>query len=375
MKPLHIITGACSPGLVAITGAAALAFAAESKRSDLAAPSVIRARTRDNGRMLTFDRRTIDSTGSFLIGELERLDQKLHDPLVAVTWSRDINLRSDVTIADEVSSFTNSTFAAVGGVQPGGKAWVGKDANAIAGMQLDIGRTANPLTLWAMEISYTIPELESAQKLGRPVDAQKYNGLVLKHQMDTDEQVYVGDAILGQKGLLNSAAVTNVAAVANGAGGSPAWVNKTPDEILADINELLTSVWAASGWALMPSELRLPPAQYGYLATQKVSQAGNVSILTYVLENNITKKSGGNLNIQPLKWCIGAGVGGTLGVLGTVDRMLAYTNDEDRVRFPMVPLQRTPLEYRSIYQMTTYFGRLGVVEFVYPETLGYRDGL
>jgi hypothetical protein len=65
---------------------------------------------------MTFDRRTIDSTGSFLIGELERLDQKLHDPLVAVTWSRDIDLRSDVTIADEVSSFTNSSFAAVGGV-------------------------------------------------------------------------------------------------------------------------------------------------------------------------------------------------------------------------------------------------------------------
>ncbi|WYX12198.1 hypothetical protein WJ978_19850 [Achromobacter xylosoxidans] len=25
--------------------------------------------------------------------------------------------------------------------------------------------------------------------------------------------------------------------------------------------------------------------------------------------------------------------------------------------------------------MTTYFGRLGAVEFVYPETVGYRDGI
>ncbi len=370
MKPFHII-GAGSPGLIA--GAAALALAGESKRSDLAAPNIIRARTRD--QMLTFDRRTIDSTGAFLIGELERLDQRLHDPLVAVTWSRDIDLRSDVTIADEVSSFTNSTFAAVGGTKAGGKAWAGKDANSIAGMQLDIGKTANPLTLWAMELSWTVPELESAAKLGRPVDAQKFNGMQLKQQMDIDEMVYVGDTDLGYKGLLNSTAVVNVAAVANGAAGSPAWIFKTPDEILADFNELLTSVWQASGWALMPSEVRLPPAQYGYLATQKVSQAGNLSILTYILENNITTKSGGKLNIQPLKWCIGAGVGGTLGQLGTVDRMIAYTKAEDRVRFPMVPLQRTPLEYRSIYQITTYFGRLGVVEFVYPETVGYRDGL
>lgn len=360
--------------LLASAGACLAAAAAmSSKRSDLAAPGIIRARTRDT--MQTYDRRTIDSTGSFLIGELERLDQKLHDPLVAVTWSRDIDLRTDVTIADEVSSFTNSTFAAVGGAQPAGKSWIGKDANAIANIQLDIGKTANPLTLWGQEISYTIPELESAMKLGRPVDAQKYNGLVLKHQMDTDEMVYVGDTTLGYTGLVNSTSKVAYSNVANGAASSPLWINKTPDEILADVNEILTSCWAASGWAVMPTELRIPPAQYGYLASQKVSEAGNVSILTYILENNITTKSGGKLNIQPLKWLIGAGQGGTLGQLGTVDRMVAYTKDEDRVRFPMVPLQRTPLEYRSLFQLTTYYGRLGVVEFVYPETVLYRDGL
>ena len=37
----------------------------------------------------------------------------------------------------------------------------------------------------------------------------------------------------------------------------------------------------------------------------------------------------------------------------------------------MVPLTRTPLEYRGIYQLTTYYGKLGEVEFVYPETVGY----
>jgi hypothetical protein len=81
------------------------------------------------------------------------------------------------------------------------------------------------------------------------------------------------------------------------------------------------------------------------------------------------------LNVQPLKWLIGEGTGGTPQTLNTVDRMMAYTNEEDLVRFPMVPLQRTPLEYRSLFQITTYYGRLGVVEFVYPETVGYADGI
>lgn len=68
----------------------------------------IRARTRD--QMMTFDQRTVDSSGAFLVGELERLDQTMHEPLASVTWSRDIDLRSDVSIADETSSFTNSTL-------------------------------------------------------------------------------------------------------------------------------------------------------------------------------------------------------------------------------------------------------------------------
>ncbi len=57
------------------------------------------------------------------------------------------------------------------------------------------------------------------------------------------------------------------------------------------------------------------------------------------------------------------------------DRMVAYTQDQKRA-LPLVPLQRTPLEYRSLYQLTTSTtGCLGVVEFVYPENAAYRDGI
>lgn len=330
--------------------------------------------------VVTHDGRTVDSTGAFLVGELERLDQTLHDPLVSVSWGRDIDLREDVTIADEVSSFTLSTYGSAGGLGTGnsignGKAWIGKVTDQMTGVGLDIAKIPNPLTPWGMELKYTILELESAARLGRPVDQQKYNGMQLKYQMDVDEQVYYGDTSLSQTGLINNTLVTNVTDVANGASGSPAWTSKTPPEILGDVNELLTSVWAASAWAVIPSRLLLPPAQFGLISTQLVSLAGNVSILKYIQDNNILTTSGkGKLDIFPCKWLVGAGAGGTIGTPGH-DRMVAYTKDKDRVRFPMTMLQRTPIQYDSIYHKTTYFGRLGVVEVVYPETLGYRDDL
>jgi hypothetical protein len=278
-------------------------------------------------------------------------------------------MREDVTIADEVSSFTNSAFAASGGIIPGGISWIGKDVNTITGAALDIGKTPQPLYLWGMELSYTQPELESAMRVGRPIDSQKYEVIKLKHAMDIDQCVYIGDTILGTKGLLNHASVTP----SNVTGGTWATALATPatapDVILAQINEMLAKCWSNSGWAVMPTELRVPPTQFGILVTTKVSTAGNVSLLRYLQENSLCNTQNGKpLNIQPLKWLVGAGVGPT-------DRMICYTNEYDKVRYPMTPLQRTPLEWRSIYNLTTYYGRLGVIEVVYPETILYRDGI
>jgi hypothetical protein len=333
--------------------------------------------------------RTVDSTGAFMVGELERLDQTLHMPLASVTWHRDIDLRQDVTIADELSSFTLSTGGSPGGLGQGntvgkGKSWAGKNSNQTQGQSLDISKTQNPLRIWEQEVKFTILELESAAKTGRPVDQQKFEFLQLKHQMDIDEQVYVGDLGTGDTGLLNSSLITNNKVVATGASGYTPWVSKQPDEILADVNELITSVWTASAWAVMPNRLMLPPVVFGYISTQKVSNAGNVSILKYLEENNITVRAskGGGLQIFPNKWLVGLNLGvgnANFGVPGTKtvssDVMFCYTKQYNRVRYPMTTLQRTPIQYSGIWHMTTYFCRLGVTEVVYPETAGWRYGV
>ena len=164
--------------------------------------------------MFTVDRATIDSTGAFVVGELERMDQTLNMPLVSVKYTRDIPLRSDISIADEVSSFTNTDFSSVGGPNPMGKNWMGKKGTATPGPELNIEPTRNNLTPWATEVSWTVLELASAQKLGRPIDVQKYEAMKLKWNMDTDEQVYIGDSGLGVAGMLNLPDITPLAAAA-----------------------------------------------------------------------------------------------------------------------------------------------------------------
>jgi hypothetical protein len=334
----------------------------------------------------TRDGRTVDSTGAFLVGELERLDLTLHQPLAAVTWGRDIDLREDVTIADDVSSYTVSSFGSAGGLGQGqaignGKSWIGRKANQVPNTSVDIAKVANPLTPWGNELAYTIFELEAAAKLGRPIDQQKFEALQLKWQMDIDEQVYIGDTGLALGGLCNHPLVSSqgtVASVSTGVSGFTTFNKKTPDEILADVNTWLTTVWAASGYAVISTNILLPPAQFGYLSTQKVSQAGNVSILKYILENNIYAQSEGKeISIKPLKWLAGSADATLATALGNggVDRAVVYCKDKDRVRFPMTTLNRTPVQFDSIFHKSTYYAKLGAVEMVYPEVCGYFDGV
>ena len=253
--------------------------------------------------MITFDQATVDSSGAFLIGELERLDQTLNLPLVGYTWTRDIQLREDVSIADDISSWTNTSFGAAGtGANPNGKNWVGKDSTAIAGVNVDISKDGNPLNLWGMELGWTVVELAAAQQVGRPIDTQKYDGMQLKWQMDNDEQVYIGDDALGLKGLANLVGVT-----LNNA--PKTWANSTNDEILDSVNSILSNAWAASGYSVVPSDLRIPPEQYSLLASRKVSEAGNQSLLTYLAVNTIAfHQNGVPLEIKAVKWLKGRGV-------------------------------------------------------------------
>ncbi|EOH6069391.1 DUF2184 domain-containing protein [Klebsiella michiganensis] len=311
---------------------------------------------------MTFDQATVDSSGAFLIHELERLDQTLNLPLTSQTWSRDIQLREDVSIADEISSFTNTTFAAAGTPNANGKNWISPLATAIAGVNVDIDKKGFPLELWGMELGWTVIELNAAAQVGRPIDTQKYDGMQLKWNMDTDEQVYIGDSAKGAKGLLNLSQVTPTNA-------TKTWATSTADEIRASINQVLSNAWARSAYSKVPEDLLIPPEQYSFIASTIVSSAGNQSLLTYLETNTIAYHQNGKpLNIRPVKWMKGRGVGGT-------DRMVAYTNDKKFVRFPMVPLQSVPIQYRGLYQLVTYYGKLGAVEPVYPETLNYMDGI
>lgn len=324
--------------------------------------------------MIVVPQATADSAGAFLSSALEAWDPVLLKPLVAVTYTRDIDLRLDVSMGHEVSSWAYETFGADAGTSSGSrKAIISKKADALPGVSADLQKQFNPLYPWGMTAKWSVFEIAAAalmQQAGMNVspDLSQLDGIRLKWEMDNDEMAYIGDTGVVKTGLLNApnVAVTNVP---NGASGFADWNRKTEDEILADIDAALVLNWTNTGYALMSNRIGLPPQAFALLATRKVSSAGNMSILNYVLQNNIaTAQKGYTLEIVPMKFAASAGVGG-------VGRMIAYSKDPTIVRFPQVPLQRTPLQLLGIQQSLDLYGKLGVVEIRRPEAISYWDGV
>lgn len=313
---------------------------------------------------------TRDSSLAFFVNQLDNFDTALHEPLTSVTWSRDIKLRSGVSLGNQSTSFVRSAFGGNGSLTAQGKAWIGSGVKgAIAGVSVDGTPVTLPLNVWGREIAYTSVELERSQMIGQSLDDAQTKALITMYNMDVDQMVYIGDTTLGLKGLVNSTEV-GASSVVAGAATTKTWITKTADEILFDVNDAIKAAWAASAYAVCPNVLLIPPTQYALIVGKKAGTDGaGGSILKYIEDNSMSLMINGvALSVRPCKYLVG--IGGS-----SDDRMVAYNDSADRVRYPLAPIRRETPYFQGITFAAPYIAGLGAVEFIYPETAIYRDGI
>ena len=305
---------------------------------------------------------------AFLVGELEKQDPRLLEPLTSITAPRDITMKPG---GGWVSNTSNVfvDYATTGNDED---SIIGGETTNIPTSEANISKDVFKVYTFAEIMKVPLFDELKLQQVGRSLSQILDDGLRLNYNKILDRNAYVGISKMGTYGLMNNPVIT-AAAAANGAAGTPAWTTKTPDEVLKDINDVIIATWAASEYDLsgMATQILIPPTQYGYLVATKVSSAGNCSLLTYLLENNIAKNQGKELMIYPSRWCIGAGVGPT-------DRMFAYVNAENRVAMDLtVPLSRvmTAPNVSSGSYETLYAAQIGQVKFLYTQCAKYRDGI
>ncbi|RXI46083.1 hypothetical protein DP145_01725 [Clostridium tetani] len=318
--------------------------------------------------MIAMDSAGVSQGMAFLEGELEKKDPKLNEPLTSVTWMRDIVAKTGGGWVENTSNLFVD-YATTGGNSNG---LIRGQSNNIPVIQANTSKDLFKVFLWSNVLKVPFIDQQKMQSIGRSLDSILDNGIRLNYNKSIDLIVYKGIEEQNIYGLVNNPYILT-STVKKGDKGKTEWETKTPDEILDDINTIINEAWANSEYdnSGIPNHILIPPQQYTYLVSRKVSEAGNISILKYLLENNIAKNQGVDLAIEPSRWCIGSG-------LNENDRMVCYVNDESKVLIDIpVPLMRamTQPSVADLAYLTAYMANIGQVKFLYTQCAGYGDGI
>ena len=303
---------------------------------------------------------------TFLMKELEKVDETILEPLSATEWPRDLPVITGGGLLENISSI-DVTYASTGGDDDN---LFFDMANDIPVIQADMSKSVARCFNFAEYMAISVMDREKMMGIGRDPETFLNKGIRLHCDKLIDRNCYQGFEKVNSTGLVNNPAIARISA-ATAAGGGTRWSQKTADEILNDINSAISTLWKDNDCSpdALPNHILIPVEQFGALVTRKVSDDSERSILTYVMENNIATQQGGELIISPCKWCSRAGSSRS-------DRMVTYCNRIDRICFNLTqPLRRMETEYSDMRYKIPYIAQFSEVRFLYPSTVRYMDGI
>ena len=314
----------------------------------------------------TLRRLAANDSYTFLMKELEKVDETILEPLSGTDWPRDLPVITGGGLADNISAI-DVTYASTGGEDDN---LFFEAANDIPVIQADMAKQVARTFNFAEYMAFSVMEREKMMGIGRDPETFLNKGIRLHCDKLIDRNVYQGFEKVNSTGLVNNTGIARISAGTAAAGGTR-WSLKTADEILNDINTAISSLWKDNDCSIdaLPNHILVPVEQFGALVTRKVSDDSERSILSYVLENNLTTQQGGELVISPCKWCSRVGSSHS-------DRMVVYCNRIDRICFNLTqPLRRMETEYAEMRIKIPYIAQFSEVRFLYPSTVRYMDGI
>jgi len=216
---------------------------------------------------------------------------------------------------------------------------------------------------------YNLQELAHAQAYGIRLESDRADAARRKYELFVDNVAFLGRPKLGMTGLLNATSVTALTA-ANGASGTAIWTTKTADEILADVNAVLSVIFTASNGIEQANTVLLDQDRYALIATKRLDATMTTTVLEHIQRANIyTQRTGLPLTIRAVFGLETAGAGGT-------HRLAAYRRSPDvvKIHIPM-PLRWLQAEQRLLRFEVPGIFRLGSVEIRRPGAVRYLDGI
>jgi len=210
---------------------------------------------------------------------------------------------------------------------------------------------------------YSKNEILQARSTNFPLDRER--AMSCKRAVDElqDDLIWNGDSDYGIQGFLDYPGITEYT-IPNGVGGDTEFDTKTPDEVVADLNAIVTTVINTTNGVEAPDTLILPIDQWRYIATTRMADGSDETIMSFFLKTNGI--------IKMIDWVVelsGAGAGSS-------DRMMVYPKDPNyiRVEIPKMYREEPPQQKGMEFEVVAEQRTAGVLIY-YPLAFAYADGI
>ncbi len=211
--------------------------------------------------------------------------------------------------------------------------------------------TVNIRTMGAA-YGYSIEEMEAAAYAGVPLSARKGMALNRSFELGVNEIAFYGDSNHNIGGFFSNPNIPTSAAAASGTGSSRLWADKTPDQILEDINNAFTDVFSSTNMVHSADTLVLSADRYAFIAAKPRGDGTDTTVLEYVVKASPFLNS--MADVIPLNECAAAN-----NPLLSTDCFFVYERREENVELhiPMelnqLPTQTKDMEFLIPARLTT----------------------
>lgn len=219
------------------------------------------------------------------------------------------------------------------------------------------------LRSFGLAFHYTRDEIQAAAKGGFALERERASACRDGLAQYLDDVCLSGDSTFGLKGLTNLSSTNTYSVPADGTGSSKAFADKTPAQILRDMNALVSTVKVATKDIESPTRIVLPIAAYEHISATARSDNSDVSILNYFKMNRP--------GVEVMSWekLSTAGSGG-------VSRAVAYDPKASNLHLLMaIEYEQLAPQERNFNYIVNARLKTGGVVSPYPKSILYADGV
>ena len=209
---------------------------------------------------------------------------------------------------------------------------------------------------------YSRQEIRESQMTGKNLNTMRAETAKRASDEKLNSLAWSGDSNYNISGFISYSGITAYS-TPNGAAGTPQWSTKTPDEILADMNGIVTSVINSTNGVEQPNTMIMPISQHRLISTVRVTDTNETILSFYLRTNGIINK---------VDWVTELSGAGT----GSSDRFMVYNNSRSNLAFKIpLPYQQLPPQEKGYgFEILTETRTAGIVIY-YPLSVAYGDNI